>query len=235
MKNTLSLRILLVGPPGAGKGTLSQGLAPTLKLPHLSTGDMLREHIAQNTEIGRVAQKLLAKGQYVSDDLALAMIKERLSAADCHRGGLLDGFPRTLPQAVEFNKDKKNRPNVIIDLTLPDELVIKRLCGRWLHKPSGRIYHEEFCPPQTPGIDDVTGEPLIQRPDDNAEIGAERVRVFHKQTAPLREFYSQQAQSNEGIAYITVDGGKSIKEVLAQVQQEIEAYCVKQNSPQRGR
>ena len=235
MKNTTSSRVLLIGPPGAGKGTLSASLAPALKLPHLSTGDMLREHIANNTAIGQAAQKLIDRGLFVSDELALSMITERLAAPDCQRGAILDGFPRTLPQAVEFNKDKKNRPNIIVDLLLPDALVINRLCGRWLHKPSGRIYHEEYYPPQTPGQDDLTGEKLIQRPDDTAETGAKRLEVFHKETAPLREFYAQQVASNSELTHIIVDGRKSRDEVLAQVCAEINEHKQRVSAINRGR
>jgi adenylate kinase len=184
------IRLMLLGGPGAGKGTQAQGLIDQFGIPQISTGDMLRAAVSQGTELGKQAQSFMNAGQLVPDDLIIAMVKERLKQDDCKNGYLLDGFPRTLVQAEAMVKANIDLDHVI-EIKVDDEEIVKRVCGRRVHPGSGRVYHIEYQAPKTPGVDDVTGEPLIQRDDDKEEVIRQRLAVYHAQTAPLIRFYEK--------------------------------------------
>ncbi len=184
------IRLMLLGGPGAGKGTQAQGLIERFGIPQISTGDMLRAAVSQGTDLGRQAQSFMNAGQLVPDDLIIAMVKERLKQDDCKNGYLLDGFPRTLVQAEAMVKANIQLDHVI-EIKVDDEEIVKRVCGRRVHPGSGRVYHVEYQAPQKPGLDDVTGEPLIQRDDDKEEVIRQRLAVYHAQTAPLIQFYEK--------------------------------------------
>lgn len=190
------MKIILLGPPGVGKGTQASRLCSHFGLAHVSTGDMLRDNVTRQTPLGIQAKQAMDSGGLVSDDLVIGMLKERVAQPDCQKGCLLDGFPRTLAQAQAL-AESDAAPDAVVDLDLDDEQIIERLCGRRMHPASGRIYHIKFSPPKTEGIDDVTGEPLIQREDDNEETARNRIAVFREQTAPLKEYYASAAQRGE--------------------------------------
>lgn len=186
--------IILIGPPGAGKGTHAPKLVELLNIPHLSTGDMLRAAVAEGTELGQKAKALMDDGKLVSDDLVNSIVVEALNGDQCQSGFILDGYPRTVKQA-EFLDDalKQNggrKITHIVQLNVPDEELKERILGRLIHKPSGRSYHTKFSPPKEEGKDDVTGEPLIKRGDDNEETLTRRLGAFHAQTAPVVEHYT---------------------------------------------
>ena len=206
------MNILIMGPPGVGKGTQAQRLCADFNLAHFSTGDMLREHIANGTSLGATAQEYIKDGRLVPDDLIIEMVLERL--ATLQGGALLDGFPRTLEQAQALAAAKVVIDGVI-NLDAEDAVIVARLSGRLTHKASGRTYHIEFSPPKTPGVDDETGEPLIQREDDKAETVQARLGVYREQTAPLKEYYRRAAQAAQAGApvYISVDGTQDINAV----------------------
>ena len=219
MKNLLPTtpRILLIGSPGAGKGTLSRMLHEELRLPHLSTGDMLRDGAARGTAIGIKAQKIIDQGHFVPDEVVLELIGERLAEADCQAGCIFDGFPRTLAQAEAFARHETQRPNLVLHLNLPDSVVLERICGRWLHEPSGRIYHTTNIPPQIPGRDDITGEPLIQRADDTPETGKKRLAVYYEQTHPLLNYYRGAAAAGAGVNFLEFNANQSPEAVYSTV------------------
>ncbi len=208
------MRIILLGPPGAGKGTQAQFIKEKLGIPQISTGDMLRAAVAAGTELGKKAKKIMDEGGLVPDDLILDLVKERISQPDCEKGFLLDGFPRTVPQA-EALKKMGVRIDAVIEITLDDEEIIRRMSGRRVHPASGRTYHVIFNPPKEEGKDDVTGEPLIQRDDDKEETVRKRLEVYHEQTEPLVEFYRKWAESGDPEApkYIRIDGSGSVESV----------------------
>ncbi len=181
---------MLLGGPGAGKGTQARKLIDYFKIPQISTGDMLRAAIAEGTELGKNAKQVMDAGQLVSDEIIIALVKERLQKADCRNGFLFDGFPRTIPQADAL-KDANIKLDHVIEIAVPDEEIIKRISGRRVHLPSGRVYHIAFHPPKIDGIDDLTGEDLIQRDDDKEETIKQRLAVYHKQTEPLVHYYQQ--------------------------------------------
>lgn len=209
------MKIVLLGPPGVGKGTQAVRLRQHFQLAHLSTGDMLRDNVARQTPLGMQAKQTMDGGGLVSDEIVLSMIEERLQHDDYHGGCLFDGFPRTLVQAQKLDASA-NAPDTVIDLDLDDEKIIARLCGRRVHPDSGRIYHIEFSPPQTPGKDDLTGEPLIQRDDDNEATARNRLAVFREQTAPLKEYYITAAQAGS-IRHIAGDGNGDIDEITSRL------------------
>jgi adenylate kinase len=193
------MRLILMGPPGAGKGTQATFLKEQLGIPQISTGDMLRAHVKAGTELGRQAKAIMDAGGLVSDDIIIGMVRERLQEADCRKGYLFDGFPRTIPQA-----EAMRRLGVPIDAVLKieveDEEIVRRMSGRRAHLASGRTYHVVFNPPQTEGRDDVTGEALVQRDDDREETVRERLRVYHEQTAPLFRYYAQWSATRDPAA-----------------------------------
>ncbi|KAG9124233.1 adenylate kinase [Ceratobasidium sp. 392] len=190
------LRMILVGPPGAGKGTQAPAIRDKFCVCHLATGDMLREQVAKKTQLGVEAKKIMDAGGLVSDDIMVNMIKDQLqNNKDCKNGFILDGFPRTVPQAQKLDAmlaDRKEKLNHVIELKIEDQLLVSRITGRLIHLASGRTYHKEFNPPKKPMTDDVSGEPLIQRSDDNAETLRKRLAAFHQQTGPVVDYYKKQ-------------------------------------------
>ena len=184
------MNLIILGPPGAGKGTQAAFIASEKNIPHISTGDMLREAIKNGTQLGLQAKAVMDAGNLVSDELIIELVKERISEDDCKNGFLFDGFPRTIPQA-EALKENNVDINGVIELVIADEEIIKRMSGRRIHLASGRTYHVDFNPPKQPGLDDETGEPLTQRHDDQEAIVRQRLAVYHQQTRPLVNYYQQ--------------------------------------------
>lgn len=188
-----SIRVVLLGPPGSGKGTQAPGLKEKFCVHHLSTGDMLRSQIANKTALGIEVKKIMDRGDYVSDEIMVEMIKEELALnPECENGFILDGFPRTIPQAQKLNEmlTLQGKPlDKVIELQIDDDLLVARISGRLLHPSSGRCYHKTFNPPKEYMKDDITGEPLVQRSDDNPEALKKRLQVYHTQTEPIVEFY----------------------------------------------
>jgi len=187
------MRLILLGAPGAGKGTQAQKLIQHFNIPQISTGDMLRAAVKSGSELGKKVEQTMKNGQLVSDDLIIDIVKERLKADDCKSGFLFDGFPRTIAQA-----DALESANILLDhiinLDVPDEDIIDRITGRRVHPDSGRVYHIRFNPPNQEGIDDISGEPLIQREDDKKETVEERLRIYHEQTQPLVNYYTKKSR-----------------------------------------
>lgn len=201
--------IVMLGPPGAGKGTQAKVLAEQLDLIHVSTGDLFRENLKNETELGKLAQAYMNKGELVPDDVTVRMVEERLSREDCKTGAVLDGFPRTPAQAEALDQllaELGGEVNSVPYIKVPDQDLIERLSGRWM-SPSGRVYHEKYNPPKTKGIDDVDGSKLYQREDDKPETVKHRIDVYHEQTAPLIQFYREKGKLTE------IDGTQSIESV----------------------
>jgi len=212
------MRLILLGGPGAGKGTQAAFLTEHYKIPQISTGDMLRAAVKAGTPLGKEARKVMDAGSLVSDDIIMGLIKERLQQPDCENGYLLDGFPRTIAQAEALKNDGIG-VDYVVEIAVPDEEIIKRMSGRRVHLSSGRTYHVVFNPPSQEGKDDVTGEPLIQRDDDQEETVRKRLQVYHDQTAPLIEYYSKwgQSGSRDAPAYVRVDGIGDVEEIKQRV------------------
>lgn len=190
------MRIILLGGPGAGKGTQAGFIKERYAIPQISTGDMLRAHVKSGSELGKAAKAIMDAGGLVSDAIILGMVKERIVQDDCTNGYLFDGFPRTLPQADAL-KAAGVTLDAVVEIEVPDEEIIKRMSGRRVHLASGRTYHVLFNPPQTEGVDDVTGERLIQRDDDTEQTVQQRLKVYHDQTEPLVNYYTSYAASGE--------------------------------------
>lgn len=190
----MQMRAILLGPPGAGKGTQAQFICEKYAIPQISTGDMLRAAVKAGTELGLKAKDIMASGGLVSDDLIIALVKERIQEPDCANGFLFDGFPRTIPQAQAV-VDAGIAIDHVVEIDVADEEIVARLSGRRMHEPSGRVYHVQHNPPRKEGVDDVTGEPLIQREDDKEETVRHRLNVYHEQTQPLVDFYQKLAQT----------------------------------------
>jgi adenylate kinase len=188
------MRLILLGAPGAGKGTQANFIKEKYNIPQISTGDMLRAAIKAGTELGLEAKKVMDAGQLVSDDIIIGLVKERLKQEDCKNGYLFDGFPRTVAQA-DAMKDSGVSIDYVLEIDVPDEMIVERMSGRRTHQPSGRVYHVKFNPPKTEGLDDVTGEPLVQRDDDKEETVKKRLAVYHNQTEVLLGYYNKWAQS----------------------------------------
>ncbi len=205
------MKIILLGGPGAGKGTQANFIKEKYNIPQISTGDMLRAHVKAGTELGKAAKKIMDEGGLVSDDIIMGMVKERIKEDDCKNGYLFDGFPRTIPQA-EAMKEADIAIDAVVEIDVPDEEIIKRMSGRRVHLPSGRTYHVVFNPPKVEGKDDVTGEDLVQRDDDQEETVKERLRVYHDQTEPLIDFYSKEAAAGK-LKYVKVNGVGSVDEI----------------------
>lgn len=186
------MRLMLLGGPGAGKGTQALRLTKHFKIPQIATGDMLRAAITNGSELGLSAKKIMDAGQLVSDDIIIALVKERLKQDDCRNGFLLDGFPRTIPQA-EALRDAGIDIDYVIEIAVDDNEIVKRISGRRIHPASGRVYHLSYHPPKRVGLDDETGEPLILRDDDREEIVRKRLEVYHQQTEPLVGYYQHLA------------------------------------------
>lgn len=211
-------RIILLGPPGAGKGTQAEGIAAHFGIPKIATGDMLRAAVAAGTKLGQAAQVIMAKGELVSDEIIIALVKERLAEPDCAAGFLFDGFPRTVPQA-EALKAANIVIDDVIEINVSDDLIVSRISGRYVHPSSGRVYHTAAKPPQVAGLDDVTGEPLIQREDDQAETVLNRLAVYHQQTAPLLDYYKAWRASGDAKAprFSVVSGEGAVASVSERI------------------
>ncbi len=209
------MRIILLGGPGAGKGTQANFIKEKYNIPQISTGDMLRAHVKAGTDLGEAAKKIMDEGGLVSDDIIMGMVKERIKEDDCKNGYLFDGFPRTIPQA-EAMKEAGIGIDAVVEIDVPDEEIIKRMSGRRVHPSSGRTYHVVFNPPKVEGKDDVTGEPLVQRDDDQEDTVKERLKVYHDQTEPLIDFYTKEAEAGN-LKYVKVNGVGSVDEIREQI------------------
>lgn len=213
------MRIILLGAPGAGKGTQAQFLMAKFGIPQISTGDMLRAAIKAGTELGKKAKEVMDAGQLVSDELIIGLVKERIAQDDCKAGFLLDGFPRTIPQADAM---KENGVSVdhVIEFDVPDEVIVERMGGRRVHAGSGRVYHIVYNPPKVEGKDDETGDDLSIRPDDEEATVRKRLGIYHEQTKPLVEYY--QAEAGAGAcAYLTIDGTQAVEEVSSLLNEKL--------------
>jgi adenylate kinase len=208
------MRIILLGLPGAGKGTQARFLIEKYRIPQISTGDMLRAAIKQGTPSGISANDYMERGELVPDEIVIELVKERLRAPDCARGFIMDGFPRTIRQA-EALRDAGIDIDCIVEIEVSDGEILRRMSGRRVHLPSGRSYHVEFNPPRVPGKDDVTGEPLVQRADDNEETVRQRIAVYHALTKPLIEFYMKWRASSDPRAplYVNIYGKGSVEHI----------------------
>ncbi|RLM27793.1 adenylate kinase [Brenneria alni] len=210
------MRIILLGAPGAGKGTQAQFIMEKYGIPQISTGDMLRAAVKAGTELGKQAKEIMDAGKLVTDELVIALVKERITQADCRNGFLLDGFPRTIPQA-DAMKEAGINVDYVIEFAVPDELIVDRIVGRRVHPASGRVYHVKFNPPQVEDKDDVTGEDLVTRKDDQEETVRKRLVEYHQQTAPLVAYYQKEADAGN-TRYFKVDGTRKVVEVRAELE-----------------
>ena len=208
------MRLILIGPPGAGKGTQATFIKEKFAIPQISTGDMLRAAVKAGTALGLTAKKVMDSGSLVSDDIIIGLVKERLTQPDCAPGYLFDGFPRTIPQADAMKEAGVGLDYVLV-IDVPDEDIVLRMSGRHVHTASGRTYHVKFNPPKSPGKDDVTGEPLIQRVDDEEATVKKRLGIYHAQTKALIEYYNKWAASGDPRApkYRRISGVGSVEEI----------------------
>ncbi len=212
------MNVVLLGPPGSGKGTQAQYIVDEFGIPQISTGDMLRSAVAAGTELGLAAKKVMDAGDLVSDDIILGLVNERLRLPDCTQGALFDGFPRTLPQA-EGMVEIGVAVDAVVELLVPDDVVVERISGRRVHQESGRVYHLTFNPPKVADRDDETGEPLIQRPDDTEDTVRERLTVYYEQTAPLIDHYQQSSSE-----YFKTDGTVSVDEISVSIRSFLRTF-----------
>ncbi|HZS68852.1 MAG TPA: adenylate kinase [Burkholderiales bacterium] len=212
------MKLILLGPPGAGKGTQANYIREKYGIPQISTGDMLRAAVKAGTPLGRAAQKVMDAGQLVSDDIIIGLVQDRLKQPDCQRGYLFDGFPRTIPQAEALKRAGVPIDHVL-EIEVPDDEIIARMSGRRVHPASGRSYHVKFNPPKVAGKDDLTGEPLIQRDDDREETVKKRLEVYRAQTRPLVDYYGRWAASGEAAAprYRKISGLGAVEEIKRRV------------------
>ena len=210
------MRIILLGAPGAGKGTQADFICAEWGIPKISTGDMLRAAVKAGTELGIAAKKVMDSGGLVSDDIILGLIKERLAADDCRGGFLFDGFPRTIPQAEGLERIGVALDHVL-EIAVDDNDIVRRMSGRRVHLASGRTYHIEFNPPRNAGLDDETGEPLVQRDDDNEATVRKRLEVYHSQTKPLIDFYRDRINAGATIHFDRIEGLGSVSEIRERV------------------
>ena len=210
------MRLILLGAPGAGKGTQAAFIKERFGIPQISTGDMLRAAVKAGTPLGRQAKKVMDSGALVSDDIILGLVKERIAQPDCAAGFLFDGFPRTIVQADAL-KAAGVKLDYVLEIDVPDSAIVERMSGRRVHVASGRTYHDRFNPPKVAGVDDVTGEPLIQRVDDQEDTVKKRLAVYAAQTRPLVEYYQRWAASGdpEAPAYRKISGTGSVDEITA--------------------
>jgi adenylate kinase len=211
--NEKATYIVMLGPPGAGKGTQAEILAQKLGLVHVSSGDLFRENLSNQTELGKLAQTYMTKGELVPDDVTIAMVKERLSRPDCAKGAVLDGFPRTPAQAEALNKilaEMNAKVDLVPLISVPNDVLVERLSGRWMSK-SGRVYHALYNPPKVKWIDDIDGTPLYQREDDKPETVQRRIDVYYEQTAPLIDYYRQAG------LLVEIDGTQEIEKVTEDI------------------
>lgn len=219
------MRIILLGPPGAGKGTQAQTLTKAFSIPQISTGDMLRAAIKEGTPLGLKAKEVMDAGQLVSDDIIIGLVKERIAADDCKNGFLFDGFPRTIPQAQAL-VDAGITIDGVVELQVPDEKIVKRMSGRRVHLASGRTYHIVYNPPKVDGKDDVTGEDLVIRADDEEATVRSRLEVYHTQTEPLVAFYKDLADKGQ-TSFMAVDGNRPVETIAQEVVDGLKAAVSK--------
>jgi len=212
------MRLILLGGPGAGKGTQANFVKENYQIPQISTGDMLRAALKEGTELGLKAKEYMDAGKLVPDDVIIGLVKERIKEPDCEKGFLFDGFPRTIPQADAL-KEAGVPVEAVIDINVPDAEIIKRMSGRRVHLASGRTYHVVFNRPKEEGQDDVTGEPLIQRDDDHADTVRKRLDVYHSQTEPLIDYYKDWEKTDQSAApkYIRIEGVGKVEEIRDQI------------------
>ena len=210
------MRLILLGAPGAGKGTQATFICQRYGIPQISTGDMLRAAVKAGTAMGLAAKKVMDSGALVSDDIIIGLVKERIAQPDCDKGFLFDGFPRTIPQA-DAMKAAGVKLDVVLEIDVPEEAIIERMSGRRTHPASGRTYHLKYAPPQVAGLDDVTGEPLVQRDDDKEETVRKRLQVYQSLTRPLVDYYSAWAASGDAMAprYRRISGTGTVDEITA--------------------
>ncbi len=206
------MKIILLGGPGAGKGTQAEFISEKFNIPKISTGDMLRAAVKAGTQLGKEAKVIMDGGGLISDEIILGLITERVVEKDCENGFLLDGFPRTIPQAEGLGKIGVPI-DYVVEIRVDDEEIVKRMSGRRVHEGSGRTYHTIFNPPKVEGKDDVTGEELVQRDDDQEETVRKRLDIYHQQTEPLVEFYSKRFENSESLEYFFVDGVGDVEEI----------------------
>ena len=220
------MRLILLGGPGAGKGTQANNIKDKFNIPQISTGDMLRAAVKAGTELGMEAKKFMDSGGLVPDDVIIGLVRERIKEPDCEKGFLFDGFPRTIPQA-DAMKEAGVPIEAVVDIDVPDDEIIKRMSGRRVHLASGRTYHVTFNPPKVEGKDDVTGEPLIQRDEDKEETVGKRLEVYHDQTEPLIGYYKQWETSGESAApkYIKIEGVGKVEEIRDSIFAALEALA----------
>ncbi len=218
------MRLILLGPPGAGKGTQAAFIKEKFGIPQISTGDMLRSAVKAGTPVGLAAKKVIDSGALVSDEIIIGLVKERLKDADCAKGYLFDGFPRTIPQA-DAMKSAGVALDCVLEIDVPSEEIILRMSGRRVHTASGRSYHVKFNPPRTEGRDDETGEALIQREDDREETVAKRLKVYEAQTRPLVDYYNQWAATGDGRAprYRRISGLGSVEDIRTRAFKALES------------
>ena len=210
------MRVILLGAPGAGKGTQAKYISEKYGIPQISTGDMLRAAVKAKTELGLQVEQVMASGGLVTDDIIIALVKERIQEQDCTSGFLFDGFPRTIPQAQAMI-DGSVEIDVVLEIDVPDDEIVKRLSGRRVHLDSGRVYHVEYNPPKLQGKDDETGEDLIQRDDDKEETVRNRLAVYHEQTEPLVNFYTELSFTGSNVNVIKVNGVASVEEIKSEI------------------
>ena len=200
------MKLILIGAPGVGKGTQAKYIVEKYGIPQISTGDMLREAIRDGTALGKKVKAVMGSGALVTDEIILDLVKERIAKDDCANGFLFDGFPRTIPQATSL-VSQNIEIDYVIEINVPDDEIVSRLSGRRLHPESGRVYHVHHNPPNVEGVDDITGEPLVQREDDKEETILERLKVYREQTEPLVSFYKEMSQKQGSeLSYHTTDG-----------------------------
>ena len=210
------MRMILLGAPGAGKGTQAQFLTEAYAIPQISTGDMLRAAVKARTELGVKVEQVMAAGGLVTDEIIIALVKARIREDDCQQGFLFDGFPRTIPQAEALG-EARVEIDVVLEIEVPDDEIVKRLGGRRVHLDSGRIYHVSFNPPRVANIDDETGEELVQREDDKEETVRKRLALYYQQTKPLVDFYKQMALGGAAVRVTRVNGMDSVDEIRLKI------------------
>ena len=215
------MKMILLGAPGAGKGTQAKFLTETYAIPQISTGDMLRAAVKAESDMGLKVKSVMESGGLVTDDIIIGLVKERITEDDCAEGFLFDGFPRTIPQA-EAMQDAGVEIDVVLEIDVPDDEIVRRLSGRRVHLDSGRVYHVDFNPPAKEGLDDVTGEPLVLRKDDEEDTVRKRLSLYHEQTKPLVNFYQEMEKKTGKVRFIKIDGTRSINEIVADIKQSLD-------------
>ena len=215
------MKMILLGAPGAGKGTQAKFLTETYAIPQISTGDMLRAAVKAESDMGLKVKSVMESGGLVTDDIIIGLVKERITEDDCAEGFLFDGFPRTIPQA-EAMQDAGVEIDAVLEIDVPDDEIVRRLSGRRVHLDSGRVYHVDFNPPAKEGLDDVTGEPLVLRKDDEEDTVRKRLSLYHEQTKPLVNFYQEMEKKTGKMRFIKIDGTRSINEIVADIKQSLD-------------